>query len=151
MAAIPDNLVMAFDLNGKPYNRESAARFEEHFGDFLNVCTCSQTFPVRYHHGYYLAIAADFVDNKLSARPEFEDIREKDEMILDRIRPQTNLRRAFNWQDIEFGWLEACVIALLGSLCVESGTFRHYSTLMECYEHLLKEYAEYPVAHQLSR
>lgn len=147
MAAALDHLVMAFDLNGNPYNRDSAARFEEHFSEFLEGYTCRDDLCVRYHNGYYLALAADFVDNKVTQRPEFEDIREKDEMVLDRIRPQVGLRNGFpenNWQDTDLGWLEACVKALLGQFCVKAGTFRHCRTLMECQQHLLKAYGQNP-------
>ena len=136
-----DVLVCGFDLFGKHYDRQSAQRFEEHFPEFLEGYSGMHDYKFRYHIGFHLCRAADYIDNKLTGRPEFENLSDKDILVLDRIRPDIGLRDGFddhNWQYLEFADLECVLRDQFGSNAVYAGAFDKASTLRQCFEHVMK-------------
>jgi hypothetical protein len=139
---LANNIIPLQDLNGFPYDPRSLALFHSHFKDML-VSSIGAGYKKDFHVAYNVVRAADYIDDRLCQRKEELDLTDHTRFTLERIRPDSLLRRFSEhpWKAEQFEELEYGVMDLLGGDIICLGSFQRYDNILQIYSHTLKRFA----------
>lgn len=119
------------DLRGNIYDDKNSKIFHSHFKEALRQGSPEQ-YSNRFHIGYHIAAA---IEEVAQIRSSNRGLADKRPLSLENLKPDTDLRKFYGWDNDMFGLLECTANSVLheeGVFLI--GEFKNANTWNDCYQ-----------------